>query len=168
MDPITAPVPAEFIPIETPPNPVRADHRTRITPDKARDMARRSAIIRAERVAQAKQAKLNPKPEPAPTPAQAGPDPFVSVSLARCRSQLDSLYLKLDDKQLTPAEIDKIASAIAKFSEIERNLAMRPGPGTLKPAETVKSQTRAGWLLGEEIPNKTPVKPVDSPVDEQE
>lgn len=130
---------------------------TRITPERSRELLERRRQLKSEREKAGiereqllhKLADIASRAEPKPAPDKDKPDAFVSVSLARCRAQLDKLYAKLNDQEskLTATEVDKLASAIAKFSEIERNLAMRPGPGTLKPGEPNKTQTRASWLL---------------------
>ncbi len=114
--------------------------------------AARSAEMRKQALLERQQAEAKAETEPKPVHEQASaqgrPDPFVSTSLAQARKQLVKLYSMLNKAEpaLEPSEIDKIASAISKFSDIEQKLAMRPGPGTIKPTEQVK-QTRANWLL---------------------
>lgn len=140
--------------------PIRADHRTRITPETSRILqVKAQAALAAKRAIRASKA-AEPIPAPERHPEHPVTDPFVSYSLAKARLQLKKLYQLLESEELTPAEIDKISSSIAKFSVVEQNLAGRPGPGTLKPGETKSVQSRAGWLLGgetSEIPNKTPL-----------
>ncbi len=113
--------------------------------------AARSAEMRRQAIADREQAHAQAETEAKHGPEQAlvkvGADPYVSETLLRTRKQLNKLYKAIDDSELAPAEIDRLASAIARFTEIERNLAMRPGPGTLKPADTVQAKSRAGWLL---------------------
>lgn len=164
MDTLTDPVQVQSqAPIK---GPLRGLH-TRMTPERSKQLLQRRHELKAERLKAGQEreqllhklADIASRTEPTTAPVNVKPDSFVSVSLARCREQLDRLYEKLNNSELTPAEIDKIASAIAKFSEIERGLAMRPGPGVIKQGES-KAQTRAGWLLGgqdEPIPNKTPL-----------
>lgn len=125
---------------------------SRITPAKARAMVAQREQKRAERIAAQKEREALAdsiiRSAPVTGSGDGKADPFILDSLVRCRKQLDSLYLKLEQEKLTPAETDKIASAISKFSEIERNLAMRPSPGSLKPDAPKTTQSRAAWLLG--------------------
>jgi len=158
-DTVIDPVPT---PVQTPAPvqvqiPIRADHKTRFTPEMSRRLQAKAQAARiakrASRLAeQAEQAALAEAAKAAPVHV---PDKYVSTSLARARQELDRLYHKLQDPELSPAEIDKIASAISKFSEIERNLAMRPAAGTAK-IEPKTTQSRAAWLLGADpIPTQT-------------
>ena len=58
---------------------------------------------------------------------------FPSRTLSRVRAQIETL---LDDlgKERDPQRIDRLASALGRLNEIERQLAGRPMPGSLKPS----------------------------------
>ncbi len=160
-DPIASPLD----PVNIPLNPDRADLRTRFTPERSRELQAKAQAARTARresrlleAQQAQQARLEPVPSPDKNPVKVVLDPYVQMSLTRIREELDNLYIKLRDKHLTPGEIDKIVSSIAKCSVIEQNLAMRPGPGTIKPSESVKTQSRANWLLNTPESESVPVQ----------
>ncbi len=60
-------------------------------------------------------------------------DEFRRLQLATTRAQLKRLN-KLSADEIDPSKLDRLASATARFSEIERQLSNRPLPGTLKPS----------------------------------
>ena len=62
-------------------------------------------------------------------------DEFRRLQLATTRAQLKRLH-KLTSEELDASKLDRLASATAKFSEIERQLAGRPMPGSLRPTST--------------------------------
>ena len=70
-----------------------------------------------------------PIPQPAPMPA----DNFRDKTLLRVRAQIESL---LDDLSIErdAQKKDRLASALGRLNEIERQLAGRPMPGSLKPS----------------------------------
>jgi len=121
--------------------PLKATGRTLFTAETAKVMAQRSiearkrnAAAEIERIAQLEaQAKLA-----APLLAQAVaitcvPDEqYRLLRLARTREQLEQL-----DKDLEAAEDEKgkkaICDAIARLSDVEQRLAMRPLPGSRRP-----------------------------------
>ena len=75
------------------------------------------------------------KPEPEPTiipPLPDDADKFPSCRLARVRRHLGRLD-NLLDHETDPQKIDRLASASARLSEIERILAGRPLPGSHRP-----------------------------------
>lgn len=64
---------------------------------------------------------------------QAPCDDYRAKRLLRVRKQISRLETMLDDEQ-DPQKIDRLCSALARLSEIERQLAGRALPGSLKPA----------------------------------
>lgn len=94
------------------------------TKENAAEMAhRRAAKLRADREAQrlaVETATLDPSIE------------YSQRRLARVRLQLDRLdkmMMEVND----PQKLDRIASAVARLAEQERQLSGRPLPGTLRP-----------------------------------
>jgi len=146
---------------ETVTAPVKSRSPTVWTPDQARLAAKKSAQSRkalaVQRRRAIKQAANNPfQTVPAQPPAEQPQAPtidrFASDRLARVRKQLIKLDSMLshacDDPDLDASHIDKFASAIARLSEIERQLADRPLPGSRRPAPEKSAQSRASLLLG--------------------
>lgn len=87
-------------------------------------------------------------------------DEYTSASLPRVRSHLERLN-KLLETETDPAKLDRLAAAFGKLSEIERQLAGRPLPGSLRPG----TEKRPGGLFtrpapGSALPqtNATPSK----------
>ena len=114
----------------------------------ARENALRAHQARAAKklaLAQAAQTQVVRVLETANYP-QKPADPYIGARLKRVRLQIHKLEDMLE-VELEPTKIDKLASAIARLSEIERNLANRPAPGSLRPTEK-PVQGRASWLLG--------------------
>ena len=110
-----------------------------ITRETAREMAARGNARKREILA-----NLRVAAHPVPLPRD---DSYVERRLARVREQL----LRLDgflDSEDDPGKIDRLASAIARLSEIERVLAGRPTPGQRKPKEEVAVNPNAAvaWL----------------------
>lgn len=98
----------------------------KFTSENAREMARRSAIARAEKKAQREKEVA----EAAPLPLAC--DDFVKSQLASVRAQIQRLnakLLKMHDSQ----KLNWLASAVSKLAEQERILSGRPLPGQLKP-----------------------------------
>ena len=115
-----------------------------------------------------KAAKFAPEPEPrvATEPAQIADD-YISKKLLRVRKQLARLDDLLDEED-EPALIDRLASAIGRLSEIERNLAGRPLPGSRKPApdRPDRRQSRTGIMLDDPAQPPTMPAPNPQPVDQ--
>ena len=65
-----------------------------------------------------------PMAEDAPT--------YAAKRLARARKQIDKLDGMIEE-ETDPQKLDRLASALARLSEIERQLANRPLPGSFKP-----------------------------------
>ena len=69
-------------------------------------------------------------------PANA-PDDCVQRQIERVRKQVQLLQDRLEAQtgadELDAAALDRIASAIARLSELERQLSGRPLPGSLRP-----------------------------------
>jgi len=102
------------------------------TRETAREAQRKSAESRrANRMAGGQE-----KPQAAPQNPPA--DEFVSVRLARVRTQLNGIADKIDvvvkRDEFDAKQLDQLASAFSRLSEIERQLAGRPLPGSLRPA----------------------------------
>jgi hypothetical protein len=82
-------------------------------------------------------------------------DDFSSLRLVRVREELTRLD-KLLKAETDPVKLDKLASALSRLAEQERQLAGRPLPGSLRP--TGKTMN-AGMI---EQPTQAPV-PTSSP-----
>lgn len=118
------------------------------TPELAREYGIKGGIIRRakaqarrEALAEAEQARLN---SPIPSPASATEyrqlvnlqqaDGYNIHRIASVRAQierLDGLMLKTTDAH----KLDRLASALAKLSELERVLDGRPLPGSHRPTK---------------------------------
>ena len=96
-----------------------------ITSATAADMARKSHAARKAAL-DALRIAANPIPLP-------DPDDYTSRRLFRVREQVERLSDMLDE-ETDPQKLDRIACALARVSEIERQLAMRPMPGSRRPA----------------------------------
>lgn len=106
---------------------------TLFTKETARAAALRSHEVRLanKRAAALRKAELEREILAAalkPLPA----DQYVAQRLARVRAQLDRLDTMLLE-ELDPQRLDRLAAASARLSEIERQLAGRPGPGQFRP-----------------------------------
>ncbi len=80
-------------------------------------------------------------PQPEPQIAQPKPD-YISDRLARVRTQIDMLSDMLEAEE-DPNKLDRLANAISRMSELERQLAGRPLPGSLKPTQARQAQRSA-------------------------
>ena len=72
------------------------------------------------------------------------------------RKQIERIDQMLS-KETDPAKIDRLAAAFGRLSEIERQLAARPLPGSRRPAPEKPVQGRALAFL-----RPTPPEPIDS------
>ena len=91
-----------------------------------------SAASYGKKGALARWAPKPPPPEPPPV-AELVPEPNYNLKrLSRVRKQIDQLSTMLEEES-EPQSIDRLASAISRLSEIERQLSGRPLPGTLQP-----------------------------------
>lgn len=75
-------------------------------------------------------------------------DVYRIATLRRVRKQLDGLFRTMEAllaaEEIDAQKIDRVASAIARLSELERNLAGRASPGSLRPsAKGSKPQVHA-------------------------
>ena len=112
------------------------------TTETARQAAANSAIVRQSRrnaeeakVAQAE--KIIAAAAQSPALAEAlgvRNDEFITRRILRVREQIERLSALLDEEE-DPQALDRIASAISRLSTLEREYAMRPAPGTLKPTQ---------------------------------
>lgn len=77
-----------------------------------------------------------PKPVILPSAEQPQPavDGYVLKTLTRTRKQLDRLFSLMGD-ETDPQKLDRLASAIARLAEQERQLSGRPLPGSLRPRQ---------------------------------
>lgn len=98
------------------------------TPANAREMALRSVLARKA----AKDAENSQAPNESLQATEQSED-YTEQRLTRTRKQIDMLSDALEEED-DPQRIDRLASAIARLSEIERQLANRPLPGSLKPS----------------------------------
>lgn len=113
----------------------------RFTRENAREFAARGNAKKAELAA----ARLAIPPEP-PRAAEPEPAPrddeFSARKLARVREQIERLDAMLLEAT-EPQAVDRLASALSRLYEIERLLAGRPLPGSLKPP-SVRARAPSG------------------------
>jgi hypothetical protein len=131
----------------------------------ARENAAKSHVVRKLNYAVAKQA-LKGQPQAAqPTTAMAAQtaaaDDYSLRTLARVRDQIDQLA-DMMKKETDPARLDRLAAAFAKLSEVERQLAGRPLPGSYRPST---KSSAAGMI---ESPNPIAAAPNSSPAVQSE
>lgn len=78
-----------------------------------------------------------------PLPEAVKPlDPYIEQRLLRVRKQLNKIDGMIEE-ELDPAKLDRLASAQARLSEQERQLANRPLPGTLKPQSPKRTKSQS-------------------------
>lgn len=70
---------------------------------------------------------------PVQRPANAPDDDYLAERLTRVRKQIAMLDVMIEGAK-EPAEIDRLASATARLSELERLYANRPLPGSHRPS----------------------------------
>ena len=111
----------------------------RFSPENAREMAFKALEARRKnkeaRKLQAEQDKLNQeimlsKPLNLLDNADKA---FIDKRIVRVRKQISKLDEMIDDC-VDPKQIDQLASALTRLSELERVLSGRPLPGSRKPA----------------------------------
>lgn len=93
-----------------------------ITSATAREYAARSNAVQSAKRARRAAIASNGLPD----------DPYLAERLKETREDIVRARARLA-KAADGAEFDRLASAISKLSELERTLAGRPLPGTLKP-----------------------------------
>jgi hypothetical protein len=131
-----------------------------ITPANAAELGRRSAAIVKARKEAARLAKINEPQTVAPVVAT---DDYVSKRLARVRAiqdRIDAKALVEDD----PQALSWLATAAARWSEQEFDLAGRPKPGNRRPGP--ERSAKAGVFWGTSAPVQQPQeapKPAFSP-----
>lgn len=104
------------------------------TPANSREMQRRSAEARRAKKAKATQ----PTEQPLELPE------YLALRLVRARKQIDQVSTMLE-KERDAQKIDRLASALYRLSELERTLANRPLPGSLKPTPTRRARSQASY-----------------------
>ena len=129
-----------------------------ITSANAAEMGRKGVIERKnktiEREAERKAlitavAALTPPKLPAPPkqpnadPATAQADKYLRRRLKRVRKQIDRVSDMLDEEE-DPQKLDRLAAALERLCELERVMAGRALPGSLRPAPKPKSPQSSG------------------------
>lgn len=102
---------------------------------------------------------------PALSPPQPVPEPMESYAagkLNRVREQLRRLD-DLLDTETDPQKLDRLASAIARLSEIERQFSNRPMPGSLRPVPPQRSIRPAAGRVVELMPPPEPQATIVDP-----
>lgn len=82
-------------------------------------------------------------------------NPFINQTLLDVRERMAEL---LKAMRGAPAGVDKFAAALGKLAEIERQLAGRPMPGSLKPP-TPKADRRQTLTHATPEPEPEPISP---------
>lgn len=114
---------------QTASQPARPPIIHQFTPANAREMQQRSQEARRLN----KQARLNP---PAIVSPITGPiaDEYLNQRVTQARRQIAKLT-ELAAKVTDALECERLARAVAQWSEIERILCGRPLPGSKKPSD---------------------------------
>lgn len=97
----------------------------------AREMARKAHESRMRNKIMRQEAERN-LPQISQVTAQPAQDEYVAARILRVRRQLGMLDSLLESAK-EARDIDRIASAISRLSELERVLSGRPLPGSRKP-----------------------------------
>lgn len=87
---------------------------------------------------------------------------YIHRQIGRVRKQIDSLFSMLH-AETDPNAIDRLAAALAKLCEIERQLAGRPLPGSLRPVRETKAARATITLTPEPQAAVVQPKPVQGP-----
>lgn len=95
-----------------------------------------TSLAEPEQVEIAAETPINPAQVAEPV---AGTD-YQDKRLNRVRKQLGKLDTLFRD-EIDPQKLDRLASAMARLSEIERQLAGRPMPGSLRPTSKSSKPT---------------------------
>lgn len=90
----------------------------------------REALL--ERLLKAESEKLVQAAENPPIKPDAQDDDYVVRRLQRVRNQIEQVEAMLEGAAVA-SEVDRLASAIARLSELERLYAGRPLPGSKRP-----------------------------------
>lgn len=110
----------------------------KFTPEIAAEMGRKSRLVVAQRRQQLEEAAdiiKNLKENFLDRSADAAANgQYVQDTLSRTRKQLDRLF-SLMEEEIDPQKLDRLASAIARLAEQERQLSGRPLPGSLRPRQ---------------------------------
>jgi hypothetical protein len=72
------------------------------------------------------------------------PDPYVAVQLTRARAHISRLNIMLD-RERDAQTLERLSRALGVLSERERVLAVRPLPGSRRPAK--EAPPRRGSML---------------------
>ena len=140
-----------------------------ITAENARDLQRKGVEARK---AYQKERELQETLAAIAVIAPVVADDYIAAKLVRVRKQLARLDDLLDEES-DPQKIDRLASAIARLSEIERILRGSPLPGSRRPApdRTDRRPSRAVVMYDEPLsqivsqpPTNTPNNPTNTVV----
>lgn len=131
-------------------------------PDKAKEAAIKSHNARRlNKLKQSSTEQASPKQSDQAIPQ---PDDFTLVTLSRVRDQM-SLLADMMKKEKDPARLDRLAAAFGKLAEVERQLAGRPLPGSLRPS----NRPAAGGMIEQpqtSAPGPSSAPPVQSEAQE--
>jgi hypothetical protein len=123
------------------------------TAQTARENAAKSHAARRANALAVKEANIALLQPPQSATAIAGVlpdgDAYAGAMLLCTRAQINRLDGMLS-KKTDPREIDHLVSAIRKLSEIERQLAGRPLPGSLRPPNKPPTRSGAAFMLDDE------------------
>ena len=125
-----------------------------ITADNAAELGRRSGQSRREHGTRRK------PQQPANIPEHI--DPYSKQTLLRVRKQVRSV-LGMLETEIDPQKIDRLASALARLNEVERQLANRPLPGSWKPERPARA--KQAWIDPTPAPMPQPVVPQQTHID---
>lgn len=144
-----------------------------ITSETARILGARGNAIRWSQPRHPK----NPPNEPATVPKLAEPiaDQYLTRRLNRVRDQIDLVSDRLDseiDRNKVDATcVDRLAAALERLCDLERTLAQRPLPGSMRPSPAPtrrQSQAYTAPMIEDDVaptpaPAVTKPKPYDGP-----
>lgn len=129
-----------------------------ITSENAKELGRLSGIARRNKP----KSIAKELAQIAPANAQNIVTDYLVKRLARVRNQIDMLSGMLESES-DAQKIDRLASALARLSEIERQLSNRPLPGSYKPERTSARRTISISAMPEPIPIAASTQPVVQP-----
>jgi hypothetical protein len=123
------------------------------TSESARTMAAKAHEARKRNAESKRNGQLEQEPQrTAIHPAKHG-DSYICARLVRVRKQLGALDALIDGEMAKPdadpARLDKLAAALSRLHDIERTLAGRPLPGSLRPTSPNR---KVNHLIGDQIP----------------
>lgn len=109
------------------------------TKERAAEMSRLGRIAKEQKRADAENPPLTPNGKNGEQRDEIL-NPHVSKTLMRVRKQVSRLF-ELIEGEIDPQKLDRLASALSRLAELERQLSGRPLPGSLRPRQEKPRRT---------------------------